>query len=134
MLKKGIDFDFIVNTRVNKYFVIDLFNKKQNVKIKNPLRSALHNATTENIHNIYNNNVYYFKDFSSAKNNPDTDSTQPLVSNIIDKYSENDEEKDSKIKYNEDIWFEDEIFDEFVDTDTYDNLCFICPENKFLVD
>ena len=65
-----------------------------------------------------------------CKNNPDTDSPQLLVSNIIDKYRENDEEKDNKIKYNK-IFGLDEIFDEFVDTDTYDNLCFICLENNF---
>lgn len=66
MLDIGIDFDRIIKHRVNRNYVIDIFTNKQNKKKYSPLRTALHNKTIENIHNIYDSNLDHFR----HSNNP----------------------------------------------------------------
>lgn len=81
-MKKGIDYDEIINHRVNRNYLITLFNMKQNEKIINPLRIALHNKTIENIHFLYNRDQEYFKQ---------TDLNNYYKENIMFKNNFNDE-------------------------------------------
>lgn len=117
----GIEFDKLVKSRINKYYVLGLFYQKQNNKIITPLRCALHNATVQNIHKIYNNNLFCRKD---TINNDYTDTE------IKPHYREK-KEINSKYLYTEDIWFEDEFEDEYPVESNLDNLCFINDNDYF---
>tara|TARA_Y100001958_G_C21232813_1_gene558748 strand:+ start:1837 stop:2214 length:378 start_codon:yes stop_codon:yes gene_type:complete len=116
MLERGIDFDRIVKSRINKYYVINLFNQKQYFKIKNPLRCALHNATTNNLHKIYSHNVYSFKDFITTQDK------------IPDSFQKDHNSSGNKMLYEEDIWFEDEFGVNTVESHC-DNLCFLSDDD-----
>ena len=50
----SIDFDAIINHRVDRNYVLNLFIHKQNYKPINPLRCALHNMSVKNIHELCN--------------------------------------------------------------------------------
>lgn len=48
-----IDFDKIINHKINRGYVLDLFYMKQNLKKHSLYRFALQNQTVQNLHKIY---------------------------------------------------------------------------------
>lgn len=60
MQHRNINFDELINRRVNRFFVIDLFIRNQNRKNMSPLRTALNNKTIENVHKIYDHQIKHF--------------------------------------------------------------------------
>jgi hypothetical protein len=48
-----IDFDKIINHKINRTYVLNLFYKKQNLKKRSLYRFALQNQTVQNLHKIY---------------------------------------------------------------------------------